>query len=57
MAQQVKNLTRIQEDVGPAHWVKDPALPRAVVWVTDVAQIWRCCGSGAGRRLQLRFHT
>ena len=27
-------------------WVEDPALPWAVVLVTDVARIWRCCGSG-----------
>ena len=27
-------------------WVKDPALLWAVVWVTDVAQIWHCCGCG-----------
>ena len=38
---------------GLVQWAKDPALPWAVVWVTDAARIWRCCGSGAGRQLQL----
>ena len=27
-----------------AQWVKDPVLPWAVVWVIDVAQVWRCYG-------------
>ena len=50
MAQQVKNLTGLHEVVdlilGPTQWVKDPALPQAVVWVVDVAQIW--CGYSCG---------
>ena len=31
---------------GLAQLVGDLALPWAVVWVTDSAQILRCCGSG-----------
>ena len=38
-----------------AQFVKDPALPWAVVWVTDVAQVPHCCGSGVDQWLQLRL--
>ena len=56
MAQQIKNLTSIQEDValipGLTQWIKDPAL--AVVQVTDAAQILHCCGCVVGWQLQLQ---
>ena len=34
-------------------WVGHPALPQAVVEITDRAQIWRGCGCAVGRQLQL----
>ena len=46
VAQQIKDLTYLREDVGsiPGHpqWVKDLMLLQTVVWVADVALI-QCC--------------
>ena len=53
MAQWLTDPTRNREIVGSiqalTQWVKDPALPWAVVWVIDIAQIWHCCGCGVGQ--------
>ena len=57
MAQWVKNPTSTDKDVslipGLARWVKDPVLPQAAVWFTDLSWIPHCCGCGAGQELQL----
>ena len=57
MAQGLTNPTRNHEVVGLTQWVKDPVLPRAVVYVADAAQVWDCCGSGVDWWLQLWLDT
>ena len=53
VAQWAKNMTSIYKDVGSiptlAQGVKDLALPLPATEVTDVAQMWHCCGCGTGR--------
>ena len=41
---------------GLIQWVRDLALPLAVVYVADVAAILHCCGCGVGLKLQLLFN-
>ena len=46
----VKNRASMHEVMGLipglSQWVKDQALLQALAYVTDMAQIWCCCGCG-----------
>ena len=59
MAQQIKSPTSIHENAGSipglTQCFKDLVVLQAAVWMADVAGIWRGCGCGIGRWLQLQF--
>ena len=60
VAQHVTNPTSIHKDEGSipglTQWVKDPMLSQAMVYITDTAWIWSCCGCGIGQQLLLQFN-
>ena len=61
VAQQVKNMTSVHEDVGSipglTQWVKDPCYHK----LQCRSQMWPGssigCGSGVGQQLQLQFNV
>ena len=59
VAQRFANPASFHEGVGSipglAQCVKDPTLPRAVVWVVDAALSQHFCGSGVGLRLHFQL--